>query len=61
MKSCKFFRIWKRFDKEREKQWEKKNWEKLDFVLYQIVLYSPFTIDTRKDWCFAQFSIGMAG
>ena len=47
MKSYHFFKIWKRFDKEREKalmqqsmrkekSWE--NWEKLDFVLQQFVL-----------------------
>ena len=38
MKSFQFFKIWKCFDKEREKthmllSMKKKNWEKLDFVL----------------------------
>ena len=38
MKSYQFFKIYKHFDKEREKQlrssqWENKNWEKLDFAL----------------------------
>ena len=38
MKSYQFFKIYKRFDKERKKhsyssQWKKKNWEEMDFVL----------------------------
>ena len=49
MKSYQFFKIRKRFDKEKEKHlrsshWEKKYWEKLDFLLKKCGLIKTFNM-----------------